>query len=178
MRTRTGTLRVVIGALAAGTLCTASLTVSTAAGASQHADDAPRAALKPGEIQHVMVIDLENEDFAATFGATSPATYLNNTLLTQGELVENYYATSHVSLGNYVAQVSGQAPTADINNDCIDIPSLFKPPTTGRFTTITPGTPATDQSTFPGCHDGSSSTLSPGSTVDCCTACPRRARLS
>ena len=51
---------------------------------------------------------MENEDFAATFGANSPAVYLNQTLLKQGELIPNYFATSHVSLGNYISQISGR----------------------------------------------------------------------
>src|SRR5215831_11405183 len=64
--------------------------------------DVVRAAEPRGAIKHIMVIDLENEDFAATFGTSSPAVYLNTTLLSQGELVKNYFATSHVSLGNYI----------------------------------------------------------------------------
>src|SRR5262245_20393176 len=86
--------------------------------------DVVRAAVPAGAIRHVMVIDLENEDFATTFGASSPAVYLNTTLLSQGQLVTNYFATSHVSLGNYIAQVSGQGPTVAINNDCLNLASL------------------------------------------------------
>jgi hypothetical protein len=56
------------------------------------------------------VIDLENESEATTFGPGSPATYLNNRLLKQGEFVKNYFATGHASLDNYIAQISGQAP--------------------------------------------------------------------
>ena len=109
-----------------------------------------RAALPEGSIQHVMVIDLENENFAATFGANSPATYLNGTLLKKGQLITNYFATSHVSLGNYISQVSGQAPTPSINNDCIDLRTLTSPPVLGGFTEVLPGTDATDQARFPG----------------------------
>jgi phosphatidylinositol-3-phosphatase len=129
-----------------------SLALSTTARASDgdRSDDVVRAAVDEGEIQHVMVIDMENENFSATFGAASPATYLNNVLLKQGELIENYYGTSHVSLGNYTSQVSGQAPTGDINNDCLNLASLRNPPVTGGFTNITPGTLATDQAAFPG----------------------------
>lgn len=42
-------------------------------------------------------------------------------VLGQGQLVVNYYGTSHASLGNYLSQVSGQASTPMINNDCIDL---------------------------------------------------------
>src|SRR5262245_47745233 len=84
-------------------------------------DQIVRAALDDDAIQHILVIDMENESFADTFGPSSPAAYLNHTLLKQGELIQNYYATSHASLGNYIAQISGQAPTPSINNDCIDL---------------------------------------------------------
>ncbi len=40
-----------------------------------------RAALPPGAVGHIFVIELENEDASTTFGPGSPATYLNGTLL-------------------------------------------------------------------------------------------------
>jgi len=82
------------------------LVAVSAAGAGTSAT-VVRAAVPPGAVKHIAVIDLENEDFGDTFGPDSPATYLNGTLRAQGELVENYYATSHASLGNYISQVSG-----------------------------------------------------------------------
>jgi hypothetical protein len=109
-----------------------------------------RAAVPEEEIQHVLVINLENENFAATFGPNSPATYLNGTLLRQGQLLVNYFATSHVSLGNYISQVSGQAPTVSTNNDCLDLRSLQHPPLLGGFTDVFPGTDVIDDSLFPG----------------------------
>lgn len=118
--------------------------------AREHGEDVVRAALPPGAIEHILVIDLENEDYATTFGASSPAVYLNSVLLKQGELIPNYFATSHVSMGNYVAQVSGQGPTVAMNNDCLDLSTLRKPPVLGGFTEIVPGTDATDQSLYPG----------------------------
>jgi hypothetical protein len=48
---------------------------------------------------------VENENFSATFGPNSPATYLNGTLLKQGELIQNYYATGHASLDNCISHV-------------------------------------------------------------------------
>jgi hypothetical protein len=111
--------------------------------------DGGRAAVPDGAIEHIMVIDLENESYATTFGPTSPATYLNGTLLQQGQLIPNYFATSHVSLANYLSQVSGQEPTLSTNNDCINLASLANPPLVGGFTEVTPGTDATDPS-FPG----------------------------
>jgi len=107
-----------------------------------------RAAAPEGAIEHILVINLENESENVTFGgcpASPPpgnANYLNCTLLKQGELIENYYATSHVSLGNYIAEVSGQETNATLNSDCIDAASLTNPPVVGQFTDITPGTDA------------------------------------
>jgi hypothetical protein len=117
-----------------------------ASGASAGNDGGTRAAVPPGAIKHVIVIDLENESFDSTFGPNSPAVYLNQVLLKQGELIPNYYATSHVSLGNYVSQVSGQATTPSTNNDCLN----FSNPAhiVGTFTNVTPGTDAGAQ--FPG----------------------------
>jgi hypothetical protein len=107
----------------------------------------PRAAVPPGAIKHIVVIDLENEDFGETFGPNSPATYLNGTLRAQGQLIENYHATSHASLGNYISQVSGQASTPTANNDCISLATL--PQLVGGFYDVTPGTDA-DPTTWPG----------------------------
>src|SRR5262249_56913984 len=96
------------------------------------------------------VIDLENEDFASTFGPSSPAVYLNTTLLSRGELITNYFATSHVSLGNYISQVSGQGPTVSTNNDCLNLASLSHPPVVGGFTDVLPGSDVVDERRFPG----------------------------
>jgi hypothetical protein len=121
----------------------------SAAPAAAHADAQPdRAALPAGAIEHVIVIDLENENFGDTFGPASPARYLNDVLVPQGQLLRNYFATSHVSLGNYLAQVSGQAPTPTINNDCIDLAQL--PNLRGGFMDVTPGTDAPDHERYPG----------------------------
>jgi hypothetical protein len=111
-----------------------------------------RAALDDDAIQHIIVIDLENESFADTFGPSSPATYLNNTLLKEGELIQNYYATSHVSLGNYIAQISGQAPTPTTNSDCLDLSTLVPPFThlTGGFMNVSPGSDAANLAALPG----------------------------
>jgi hypothetical protein len=107
-------------------------------------------AAPPGLIKHVMVIDLENEGYSTTFGPTSPAVYLNKTLLSEGELIVNYFATGHVSLDNYIAQVSGQGSTVSTNNDCINLASLVHPPLLGAFNNVAPGTDAPDQVNNPG----------------------------
>lgn len=120
-----------------------------AATASEGRGDRPkveRAALEPGKVRNIVVIDLENEEFGFTFGAGSPARYLNDVLVPQGQLVENYYATSHASMGNYVSQISGQASTQAQNNDCIDLATLVPPfrNIKGSFTDVKPATPAAD----------------------------------
>jgi hypothetical protein len=117
------------------------------AGAATHSSShVVRAAVPPGHINHVLVIEFENEGIDATFGANSPATYLNGTLRKKGELVQNYYAIGHVSLDNYIAQVSGQSPNQDTSADCL---------TNGAtFADVTPGTPDADQTQNPGQVDG------------------------
>ncbi len=105
-----------------------------------------RAALGPGKINHILVIELENEGYQVTFGRGSPATYLNGALRKKGELLQNYYGTGHDSLDNYIAQVSGQAPTEDTQADCAD--NAF------AFANVTPGTPDPDQTANPGQVDG------------------------
>src|SRR5690242_8135011 len=102
-----------------GAVAVAVLNVATPVSADER--EVEWAAVPEGAIRHILVIDLENESFGATFGPTSPAVYLNTTLLSEGQLVPNYFATSHVSLGNYLSQVSGQEPTLSTNNDCIDL---------------------------------------------------------
>jgi hypothetical protein len=102
-----------------------------------------RAALAPGSNNNILVIDIENESFSSTFGAGSPATYLNGTIVPQGELLQNYYAIGHVSLDNYIAQVSGQAPTPQTAADCF-----------GSYTNVSPGTDDPNSSAEPGQVDG------------------------
>ena len=103
-----------------------------------------RAALAPGSINNILVIELENEDADETFGPGSVATYLNGTLVPKGELLPNYYATGHVSLDNYIAQISGQAPTPLTDSDCN---------ITG-YSNVTPGTDDPNTAKYPGQVDG------------------------
>ena len=109
-----------------------------------------RAALPVGDIKHILVIDLENENYAATFSPSSEATYLNGTLLKEGELISNYYGTGHHSLDNYIAQISGQAPTTATQNDCIGTVknALF------GYVSVTPGTVDKHPAINPGQVDG------------------------
>ena len=68
-------------------------------------------------IRHVFIVMLENQAYAQSFGPGSPAHYLKS-LQQQGASVPNYYGTSHMSLGNYLTLISGQAPTQATNFDC------------------------------------------------------------
>lgn len=111
-----------------------------------------RAALPPGAIRHIFVIELENEDALTTFGAGSPATYLNGTLLKQGEFLQNYYATGHASLDNYIAQISGQAPTEETGADC-GVQSSGTT-ITGSYDDLLPGLLDPNQALYPGQVDG------------------------
>ena len=77
---------------------------------------ASQAATPP--IQHVWVIVLENKSFDETFGPNSKAPYLAQTLRKKAVLLENYYGTSHFSLGNYITMISGQAPNPTTQADC------------------------------------------------------------
>jgi hypothetical protein len=66
---------------------------------------------------HVAVLILENESFASTWGAGSPAVYLNG-LRAQGSFADQYHGTGHVSLDNYVAMTSGQPVQPFSGTDC------------------------------------------------------------
>jgi phosphatidylinositol-3-phosphatase len=145
---------------AAGVICllTALGVGAAGAGARQAQRDAGqarvvRAALPPGAVRSIFVIDLENESYSSTFGPTAPTTYLNTTLLQQGELIPNYYATGHVSLDNYIAQISGQAPTEETGADCLGQTSNS---TTliGSYDDLLPGTLDPNQARYPGQVDG------------------------
>ena len=69
---------------------------------------------------HVVVLTEENSSAKTTFAETSPATYLKS-LRGKGVFLPNYYGTSHVSLGNYIAMVSGQVPNPTNTTDCLGL---------------------------------------------------------
>ena len=93
--------------------------VTAAANTSAPATAAAAAGVwRPPPVRHVFVVNLENKSYGETFGASSPAKYLNNTLLSKGQLLDNYYGTAHNSLPNYIAQISGQGPNPQTQGDC------------------------------------------------------------
>ena len=81
---------------------------------------APTASKSPGtsHVGHVFIIVLENQPFDTTFGAQSPAPYLAHELTAQGVLLRQYFAIGHLSLDNYIALISGQAPNPATQADC------------------------------------------------------------
>ncbi len=83
-------------------------------------------------IKHVFLIVLSDQGFQQSFGAGATAPYLSQTLPKEGELVESYYAVAGGELANEVALISGQGPTAQLEQDC---------PT---YSEIVPGTPAAE----------------------------------
>jgi phosphatidylinositol-3-phosphatase len=88
------------------------------------------AALPP--IKHVVIVIMENKNYDETFGPGSKATYFSKTLTGQGAFLRNFYAIGHLSLDNYIALVSGQAPNPVTQSDC------------QMFQEFVPGTPASD----------------------------------
>ena len=107
------------GVLLVGALLAALVTTTTGSMTASAATPA---------IGHVWIIELENKGFTTTFGPNSPAPYLARTLTQQGQLLTQYYGIGHVSLDNYVAEISGQAPNAATQSDCM-VYADFNPPT-------------------------------------------------
>jgi hypothetical protein len=70
------------------------------------------------QVNHVFIVVLENENASDTFGPNSEAPYLAQTLRSQGAFIPNYYGIGHLSLDNYIAMVSGQAPNLATQADC------------------------------------------------------------
>ncbi|MBV9101835.1 MAG: hypothetical protein JOZ46_10465 [Candidatus Dormibacteraeota bacterium] len=95
------------GALVAAALC---LGATVHASAAQGLEGVPH-------LDHIGVLVLENESFSSTWGASSPATYLNS-LVPGGAFADMYYGTGHVSLDNYIAMTSGQGWQPSTGSDC------------------------------------------------------------
>src|SRR5580704_137060 len=97
--------------LAAVAACISSFAVARSA-ADEVTTDAAR-------VRHVFIIVLENKNYADTFETSTQDPYLRQTLVPMGALLTRYYGTGHVSLDNYIAMISGQAPTPDTADDCV-----------------------------------------------------------
>lgn len=93
--------------------------LSSPAGQPAAVAQAPQAFPPPTHAGHVFILVMENEGYDTTFGSSPPSPYLGATLPSMGRLLTNYYAIGHVSLDNYVAMVSGQAPNPMTQDDCL-----------------------------------------------------------
>jgi len=139
-RPRLLALSAAVAASTAVAIAGAGASVALAGGAPASAAARPYATTAPPPIRHVFVVNLENKGYDQTFGPDSPAPYLSKTLTAQGQLLTEYYGTAHNSLGNYIAQVSGQGPNPQTQGDC-QIYSDF----------VQAGTVAPDQAVGQGC---------------------------
>jgi hypothetical protein len=94
----------------------------------------------PPPIKHVFIVVLENKNYESTFGTKPESSYLGRELVAQGQLLTQYYGIGHLSLDNYIAMVSGQAPNPVTQSDCQFFQEFF------------PGTMGADgQATGSGC---------------------------
>jgi LPXTG-motif cell wall-anchored protein len=123
------------GLLVAAVVTTAGLFPSAGPSALYKAAEA---ATPPPTIHHVWVINLENEGFASAFGGHANP-YLSSTLPAMGQLLTQYYGIGHVSLDNYVAEISGQGPNAITQTDCL------------RYMDVVPGVLVGGQALGQGC---------------------------
>jgi len=91
------------------------LAVFAAPGASAAAPD-PKNLATLG-IRHVFVVNIENKTFDEAYTANKNP-YLPRELRNQAVLLKQYFGIGHLSLPNYIAQLSGQAPNPVTQSDC------------------------------------------------------------
>jgi hypothetical protein len=84
-----------------------------------------QAAQAAAPVRHVFIIVLENKDYDDSFGPASKAPYLAKELVGRGQLLTQYYGIGHLSLGNYVAMVSGQSLNPLTQADCQIFQDVF-----------------------------------------------------
>jgi hypothetical protein len=113
LRRRVGR-RAVLPVLAAAALTVTGVLAAT----STTATAKPAASPSTPPVRHVFVINLENKGYDETFGPDSPAPYLSKALPAKGQLLTQYHGTAHNSLPNYIAQISGQGPNPQTQEDC------------------------------------------------------------
>jgi hypothetical protein len=107
------------------------------------------------EVKHVFLIVLGENGYEETFGTTSTAPYLSQTLPEQGELIPNYYAVTKGDLANQIALLSGQGPTLETAANC------------PVYTDIVPGTAsASGQVEGAGCVYPATTATLPGQLVE------------
>lgn len=90
-----------------------SSTTSTSS-SSQSSSSSASSSSASGEISHVVVILMENEEYASVIG--SPSAPYENSLVSKYALAADYFGVAHPSLPNYLALVAGS--TFGITTDC------------------------------------------------------------
>jgi hypothetical protein len=105
------------GAAITATTAVSSGTVSASASATPAAHHPEPFTLAHSGIKHVWVIVAENESYDASY-LHNPNPWLGRKLQKQGTLLTQYHGIGHVSLDNYIAMISGQAPNYATSSDC------------------------------------------------------------
>src|SRR5205807_8070475 len=78
--------------------------------------------------------------------------YLTQVLPSLGMLVQGYFAIGHNSLDNYVAQISGQAPNPQTQEDCNTVTDWVPPdPVATPVGSVSPGVQPQGQEVGQGC---------------------------
>src|SRR3954453_3168494 len=75
----------------------------------------------PPHVAHVWLLNIENLSYDRTFGLDQPGTpapFMARDVPQQGARLTQFYAVGHNSLDNYIAQISGQAPDPETQDDC------------------------------------------------------------
>ncbi len=106
-RTSLDALAMVRRLLVLSALLTTALALPTAASAA------------PPPVGHVWVIVLENTSYGESFGPDAKAPYFSRDLPAQGALLTQYFAVTHLSLGNYISMISGQPSNPQTQADCL-----------------------------------------------------------
>ncbi len=109
----------------AGCAPTASISRSTQGTDPTPVPGTPAPTITVPNLDHIVLIMLENRDYKTVIGPDSQMPLLN-TLAQQEVILSNYFAVAHPSLPNYISLVSGS--TQGITSDCttcfINQPSL------------------------------------------------------
>jgi phosphatidylinositol-3-phosphatase len=124
------------GSSGSGAVSSASTTSgATSSGSSGSSSTTPTTAAFTGPlppVKHVFLIVLTGHGFSQTFSQFSKDRYLSSTLAKQGEVVQDFYASTTGSLGNEIALISGQGPTPQTNANCAAY-SAITPASLGSF---------------------------------------------
>ena len=110
--------RLLVGAAAVLATVGATVALPSLPGVAAPAGTITQTGLPQGAVKHVWLIILENKSYDASFTGLNQNSYLWKTLPQQGALLDHYYGTGHFSMDNYIALLSGQSPSQDVQEDC------------------------------------------------------------